>query len=74
MAPQTFGLARQAGVSLVELMVAMALGLLISAAAIALFATSRRTFELQQTGSRLQQRGQLVMRFITSDVDRKSVV
>lgn len=68
MPPSISGIVRQTGFSLVELMVAMALGLLISAAAISLFSTSRRTFELQQAGSQLQQRGQLAMRFIAGDV------
>lgn len=59
---------RQAGFSLVELMVAMVLGLLITAAAISLFSTNQRTFQLQQAQSQLQEQGQLAMRFITDDV------
>ncbi len=64
----TSGMVRQTGFSLVELMVAMALGLLVGAAALSLFSTSRRTFALQQIGLQLQQHGQLAMRFIADDV------
>jgi len=68
MMPSTCGVVRQTGFSLVELMVALALGLLISAAAISLFSTSRRTFALQQAGAQLQQRGQLALRFLAGEV------
>lgn len=59
---------RQTGFSLVELMVAMLLGLLITAAAVSLFSTNQRTFQLQQAQSQLQEQGQLAMRFIINDV------
>lgn len=58
----------QGGFSLVELMVAMVLGLLITAAAASLLNTNQRTFQLQQAESRLQEQGQLAMRFIVDDV------
>lgn len=44
----------QQGYTLIELMVALALGLLISAAAIQLFITSQTTFNLQQGGADVQ--------------------
>lgn len=44
----------QHGYTLIELMVALALGLLISAAAIQLFITSQTTFTLQQGGADIQ--------------------
>lgn len=44
----------QHGYTLIELMVALALGLLISAAAIQLFITSQTTFSLQQGGADVQ--------------------
>lgn len=59
---------RMAGFSLVELMVAMVLGLLITAAAISLFSTNQRTFALQQAMSEAQEQGQLAMRFIAQDL------
>lgn len=58
----------QAGFSLVELMVAMALGLLITGAALSLFSTNQRMFQLQQGESELQEQGYLAMRFIVEDV------
>lgn len=58
------------GFSLVELMVAMVLGLLLTAAAVSLFSTNQRTFQLQQTMGQLQEQGQLAMRFINQDVRR----
>tara|TARA_A100001391_G_scaffold2326_1_gene2284 strand:- start:33936 stop:34679 length:744 start_codon:yes stop_codon:yes gene_type:complete len=57
-----------AGFSLVELMVAMVLGLLITAAAVSLFSTNQRTFALQQAMSEAQEQGQLAMRFISQDL------
>lgn len=56
------------GFSLVELMVAMVLGLLITAAAVSLFSTNQRTFALQQAMSEAQEQGQLAMRFISQDL------
>ncbi|MFZ3193144.1 MAG: PilW family protein [Moraxellaceae bacterium] len=46
--------AAQQGYTLIELMVALSLGLLISAAAIQLFITSQTTFSLQQGGADVQ--------------------
>ncbi|MBL7252276.1 PilW family protein [Alloalcanivorax sp. C16-2] len=57
-----------AGFSLVELMVAMLLGLLITAAAVSLFSTNQRTFALQQAMSESQEQGQLALRFIAQDL------
>ncbi|MCU5785441.1 PilW family protein [Alloalcanivorax marinus] len=56
------------GFSLIELMVAMVLGLLITAAAVSLFSTNQRTFALQQAMSEAQEQGQLAMRFISQDL------
>jgi type IV pilus assembly protein PilW len=56
------------GFTLVELMVALALGILLSLAAIQLFATNQRTFTLQEVVSGLQEDGQSVIRYITADI------
>lgn len=58
------------GFSLVELMVAMLLGLLITGAAVKLFLANQQTFALQQTLSRVQENGQLFVRFLVSDLRR----
>ena len=52
------------GFSLVELMVAMLLGLLITGAALQLFLANQQSFALQQTLSRVQENGQLFVRFL----------
>ena len=58
------------GFSLVELMVAMLLGLLITGAALQLFLANQQSFALQQTLSRVQENGQLFVRFLVSDLRR----
>lgn len=58
------------GFSLVELMVSMLLGLLITGAAMQLFLANQQTFALQQTLSRVQEDGQLFVRFLVSDLRR----
>lgn len=59
---------RQRGLTLVELMIAMALGVLLTLAALQLFATNQRGFQLQQTISGLQEDGQMAIRYITADI------
>lgn len=58
----------QSGFSLIELMVAMVIGLLLSLAAIQLLATNQRTFAVQQAVSTLHEDGQLVIRYIDADI------
>ena len=55
------------GYSLVEVLVALVLGLLISGAAFQLFAANQRTFALQNALSSLHEDGQMVLRYIMSD-------
>lgn len=52
--PTHLSVGSQQGYTLIELMVALVLGLLISAAAIQLFITSQNTFSLQQGGADVQ--------------------
>ncbi|PHR67090.1 PilW family protein [Alcanivorax sp.] len=56
------------GFSLVELMVAMLLGLLITGAALQLFLANQQSFALQQALSRIQEDGQLFVRFLVRDL------
>lgn len=58
----------QQGLTLIELMVALLLGLIFSAAAFQLLFANQRTFELQQTIAMLQEDGQMAMRYITADI------
>ncbi|MEP5232655.1 MAG: PilW family protein [Alloalcanivorax sp.] len=66
--------AAQKGFSLVELMVALVLGLIVTAAAIQLFITNQKTFVLQQTASQLQQDSQQVMRFMIRDLRKAGLI
>lgn len=59
---------KQIGLTLVELMVAMVIGLLLSLAAIQLLSTNQRTFAVQQALSTLHEDGQMVIRYIASDI------
>ncbi|MGJ3257787.1 MAG: PilW family protein [Alcanivorax sp.] len=61
---------KQSGFSFVELMVAMVVGLVVTGAALQLLITNNRTFALQQATSRVQENGQLVMRFLVRDLRR----
>lgn len=59
---------KQQGLSLVELMVAMALGLLITAAVVQLFLTNRQTFNLQQGTASVLEQGQFAVDFLTKEM------
>lgn len=56
------------GLTLVELMVALVLGVLLTLAALQLFSTNQRSFQLQQTSSGLEEDGQMVLRYIAADI------
>ena len=56
------------GFTLVELMVAITIGLIILAAVAQVFATSRSTYSLEEGLSRLQENGRFAMTFITEDM------
>lgn len=56
------------GFTLVELMVAMLLGLVITGAALQLFLSNQQTFRLQKTLSGLEEDGQMVLRYLAADL------
>ena len=58
----------QAGMSLVELMVGLVLGLFVVAVMGAVYLGSRSTFVAQESGSRLQENGRFVMDTIANDL------
>lgn len=58
----------QKGFSLVELMVALALGLLLSAAAIQMFLTSQQSMNVQQGSSEVQENGRFAIDFLMADI------
>jgi type IV pilus assembly protein PilW len=57
-----------AGFSLVELMIALLLGSLITLAAVQLFGTNQRTFQLQQGLTDVQEQGRFALDFISRDL------
>lgn len=59
---------QQQGFTLIELMVAMVIGLILTLAALQLFLTNQRTFALQQALAELHEDGQMVTRYITADI------
>lgn len=59
---------RIAGLSIVELMVAITIGLIILAAVIRLFVTSRSTYTLEEGLARVQESGRFAMEFLAQDI------
>lgn len=58
----------QKGFTLIELMIAIVLGLLISAAMIELFINSKQSYRIQENLSRLQENGRFAMSFLSTDI------
>jgi type IV pilus assembly protein PilW len=58
----------QRGFSLVELMIGLTLGALITIAAVQLFATNQRTFALQRALTEIQEQGRFTLDFIARDL------
>lgn len=56
------------GMSLVELMVAMTIGLIILAAVSSLFVSSKQTYTTQDNLARLQENGRFAMQFVIKDL------
>lgn len=59
---------KQRGISLVELMVSITIGLILMTGVVQLFLSSRATFATQQALSRVQETGRLAMEFLAQDV------
>ncbi|MDP1664342.1 MAG: PilW family protein [Methylobacter sp.] len=57
----------QTGFTLIELMIAMLLGVFLTGGIIQIFIGSRQTYRMQENLSRLQENGRFVMDFITRD-------
>ncbi|MCK5873346.1 MAG: PilW family protein [Alcanivoracaceae bacterium] len=60
----------QAGFSLVELMIGLALGALITISAVQLFSANQRTFALQRALTEIQEQGRFTLDFIARDLRR----
>ncbi|HQQ63287.1 MAG TPA: PilW family protein [Pseudomonadales bacterium] len=61
---------RQAGMSLVELMVAITLGLFLSYGAVQSFLSGKKAYGMQEAMSRIQETGRLAQEFIGYDIRR----
>ena len=59
---------KQTGFSLVELMIALALGLIISLAAVQMLITNQRTFAVQQAISEIYEDAYMAIRYMNSDI------
>jgi type IV pilus assembly protein PilW len=58
----------QRGLSLVELMIAIGLGLFLSWGAVQAFLAGKRTYTMQQAVSRIQENGRLAQEFLSYDI------
>jgi type IV pilus assembly protein PilW len=59
---------KQKGITLVELMIAMVIGLLLTAGILQLFVSNKQTYRVTENMSRLQENGRFAMHFLTSDI------
>lgn len=58
----------QTGISLVELMVALVLGLIISGAVMQVFITSKNVYRMQESMARIQENGRFASEFLARDL------
>lgn len=61
---------KQRGLSLVELMIAIVLGLILVAGVIELFVNNRQVYRVQDAQSRLQENGRYAMKVLTQSIER----
>lgn len=61
---------KQTGLSLVELMVALVVGLILVAGVIELFTNNRQVYRMQDAQSRLQESGRYAMQFLTDSIEK----
>lgn len=59
---------KQGGLSLVELMVALVLGLLLSAGVVTIFITAKQDYQLQDAVSQVQENGRFGLEFLARDI------
>lgn len=58
----------QAGLSMIELMISMVIGLVIIGAVLQAFLSSNQTYRMQQAHARLQEDGRAALHFLTRDI------
>lgn len=59
---------KQRGLTLVELMVAITVGLILTAGIIQIFVNSKQTYRVEESLSRLQESGRMALDFIANDI------
>jgi len=59
---------RQHGITIIELMIAVTLSIIITAGVIQIFISNKRTYQVQEAVSRLQENGRFASEFIADDV------
>jgi len=59
---------KQKGITLVELMIAMVIGLVLTAGILQLFVSNKQTYRITESMSRLQENGRFAMHFLTKDI------
>lgn len=59
---------KQAGLSLIELMISITLGLILMTGVVQVFLSSKTTFTTQQAMSRVQETGRLAIEFLSRDI------
>lgn len=65
---------KQRGLSLIELMISIALGLMLMAGVVQMFLSTKSSYTVQQSLSRIQETGRMAMEFIGHDLRMASVV
>jgi type IV pilus assembly protein PilW len=63
-----FSRQKQRGLTLIELMISMALGLALTAGAISIFQQNKQTYNFQESISRIQESGRFAMNLIARDI------
>ena len=61
-------LSRQDGVTVIEVMIAVALSLIILAGVMHIFLNNKKTYRVQEAFARLQENGRFAMQFLTEDI------
>ncbi|KFX71635.1 hypothetical protein TMS3_0106840 [Pseudomonas taeanensis MS-3] len=64
----SFNRRRNHGLSLVELMIALLVGLLLSAAVLQIFISSKNTYRMQESMARLQENGRFAVSYMANDI------
>ncbi|WP_347331152.1 PilW family protein [Marinimicrobium locisalis] len=59
---------KQQGLSLIELMISLTLGIVLMTGVVQMFITSRTTFTTQQAVSRIQESGRMAVEFLSQDI------